>query len=218
MTGAKKAFKQNKADVERLLEIHQDVGGSGPGRKHGLEVLNKSAIVFVTAAWEAYVEDVASEAFELLLNGDTAPNDWPGKVRGLVSRTLRDSKDDLALWNLAGTGWKDVLRDHRTAIYERWVGKLDTPKAQKVTELFSDLLGLTSIRSSWSWQGMSPEKAAAKLDAYITVRGAIAHRTKFDDAIGKGWVRDYLAHVERLVDATDAAVRAHVKKITSSSS
>ena len=46
---ARQAFDRNVMDVERLLEIHADVGGDVQGRRFGLEVLNKSAVVLITA-------------------------------------------------------------------------------------------------------------------------------------------------------------------------
>ena len=47
-------FEANAADVSRLLEIHKYFGGDAKGRRFRLEVLNKSAIVLITAIWEAY--------------------------------------------------------------------------------------------------------------------------------------------------------------------
>jgi len=56
------AFRQSCQDINRLVKLHTRVGGDAPGRRFGLEVLNKSAIVLITAIWEAYCEDLASEA------------------------------------------------------------------------------------------------------------------------------------------------------------
>jgi hypothetical protein len=58
-------FDENCEDVERLLTIHQDLAGNTPGRKYGVEVLNKSAIVLICAYWEAYNEDILHEALVL---------------------------------------------------------------------------------------------------------------------------------------------------------
>ncbi|HEY4809492.1 MAG TPA: HEPN domain-containing protein [Solirubrobacteraceae bacterium] len=62
------AFEENCGDVERLLDIHRELAGDGPGKKHGFEVLNKSAVVLMCAAWEAYCEDIAAEAIDHLVN------------------------------------------------------------------------------------------------------------------------------------------------------
>ena len=61
---ARKAYDANANDIERLLELHMQIGGGAPGRRYGLEVLNKSAVVLVTAFWEAYCEDIAAEGLE----------------------------------------------------------------------------------------------------------------------------------------------------------
>lgn len=59
---ARKRFDENCGDVTRLLEIHGQIAGDAPGRKYRLEVLNKSAVVLITAFWEAYCEDIAAES------------------------------------------------------------------------------------------------------------------------------------------------------------
>jgi RiboL-PSP-HEPN len=61
---ARIAFRENVKDVQRLLDLHKDKGGIAQGRRYGLEVLNKSAIVLLTSFWEAYCEDIAAEALE----------------------------------------------------------------------------------------------------------------------------------------------------------
>ena len=50
-------MRENMREVNRLLEIHWELTGGQPGRRHGVEVLNKSAIVLITACWESLVED-----------------------------------------------------------------------------------------------------------------------------------------------------------------
>src|SRR5438128_1490612 len=81
---ARKALDENAGDIDRLLEIHTKLGGSGVGRRHQLEVLNKSALVLLTANWEAYCEDIAAEALEHLIQHSKAPEDLPKGIRQLV--------------------------------------------------------------------------------------------------------------------------------------
>ena len=64
---ARHAFDQSAKDIERLLEIHQALGGDAKGRRHRLEVLNKSAVVLITAIWEAYCENLAAEALRNII-------------------------------------------------------------------------------------------------------------------------------------------------------
>jgi RiboL-PSP-HEPN len=51
-----------------LRDLHSEIGGTSPGRRYGLEVLNKSAVVLITAIWEAFCEDLASEAVEFVVD------------------------------------------------------------------------------------------------------------------------------------------------------
>ena len=60
-SNAKQKFDKNCEDINKLLEFHESSGGSSPGRRYGLEVLNKSAVVLICAIWEAYCEDIAAE-------------------------------------------------------------------------------------------------------------------------------------------------------------
>lgn len=69
---ARKAFDESCHDIHRLLEIHSELGSPGPGRSYKrkplkIEVLNKSAIILITAIWEAYCEDIVLEGVEHLL-------------------------------------------------------------------------------------------------------------------------------------------------------
>lgn len=210
-------FEANKVDIDRLWAIHETIAGSGPGRKHDVEVLNRSAIVFITACWEAYVEDVATEAFDFLLAQAASANVIPAKVRTLASKELIEAADKRRVWELADGGWRTVLANHRGAVMDRWVASLNTPKARQVDDLFEDLVGLAALSSHWSWQSMSAENAKTKLDGYITARGQIAHRVHHDDTVYKSWGTDFLHHVEKLVEKTDKVVSEHLLSLVNKS-
>jgi hypothetical protein len=214
---AKSNFEQQKRDIDQLWAIHQEVAGQGAGRKHGVDVLNRAAIVFITACWESYIEDVCLEAFDFLLSNATDPSAFPNRVKTLASEELRSNPDKNQIWNLAGYGWKQVLQTHREAAKKRWLGKLNTPKTEQVNELFRELLGLPNLSDSWSWQGINSQQASEKLDQYIVVRGNIAHRTTHDANVYKLWGTDYLSHAERLVVKTDEHVRGHVNDLIQAS-
>ena len=108
-SGAKNRFDQQKGDIDQLWVIHQEFAGQGAGRKHGVEVINRAAIVFITACWESYVEDVCLEAFDFLLANASYPENFPARVRTLASKALRENPDQTQIWRLAGEGWKQVL-------------------------------------------------------------------------------------------------------------
>lgn len=63
MPSASKAdFDRNALDIENIWNIHGKASGTGKGRKHKVEILNRAVVVFIYACWEAYVEDVLREA------------------------------------------------------------------------------------------------------------------------------------------------------------
>jgi hypothetical protein len=203
-------FEENRADVERLWEIHEEVGGDGVGARHNVQVLNKAAIVFTTAAWEAYIEDVATEAFDFLLVNAPSATTFPAAVRVLAAKEIRESSDQRRVWELADTGWRGVLIDHRGAVLKNWIKFFNTPKTDPVDALFSELIGLRSIHQHWVWQNMTAEQAKEKLDRYIVVRGEIAHRVQHAESVRKSWSTDFLSHVQRLVEKTDAEVATFI--------
>jgi hypothetical protein len=211
-SAARAAFAENKADIDRLWQIHEEVAGKGPGRKHDVEVLNRAAVVMITACWESFVEDVALEAFDYLVANAPTADKIPGKVQSLATQDIVKEKDPAKLWALADTGWRAVLQAHRAGVKQTWVDSLNTPKTKQVESLFESLLGIRSLPASWHWKGISAEDAQKKLDGYITLRGQIAHRLKHNSTVYKNWSADYLQHVERLVEKTDNAVAAHLKK------
>jgi hypothetical protein len=105
---AKAIFVSNCADVDRLVEIHKDIAGDAPGRKYGVEVLNKSAIVLICAFWEAYIEDVVAEGLAAIVTNAPDPGSLPEKLRKIVAKSIKTDVNELSPWALAGDGWKAV--------------------------------------------------------------------------------------------------------------
>lgn len=206
-------FSENKADVDRLWEIHAEVAGDGVGRKHGVDVLNRAAVVLITSCWEAYVEDVALEGFDFLLDEATSADMIPNKVQALVGESVRASESRLAAWELADQGWRKVLRSYRDKVKQTWLDEFNTPKTEPVDKLFERVLGLRQLSSNWTWRGMSSEQAGRKLDKYIKIRGQIVHRVQHDERVYKRWGANYLDHIARLVEATEKATNRHLHRV-----
>jgi hypothetical protein len=211
---ARNLFKENAADIERLLALHQGIGGTLPGRRYGLEVLNKSAIVLITAFWEAYCEDIAAEGLEHIIKHGTSPDPLPKEIKQSIAKDLKDNKNELSVWDLSGDGWKKILKDRLELLKNQRNKKLNTPKTQNIDELFQHSMGLSSVSSSWKWPKMTVVKARAKLDKYVTLRGEIAHRGIAAEAVTKKNVEDYFKFIKVLVSKTDNAVDFHVREIT----
>lgn len=104
------------------------------------------------------------EAFDFHLANASHPDNFPASVRTLASKALRENPDQTQIWRPAGEGWKLVLRDHREAAKAKWLDELNTPKTPQVIGLFKELIGLSNLLESWSWQRMTSQQASDKLD------------------------------------------------------
>jgi len=188
----------NMRQVIRLLQIHSQVTKPGPGRKHDVDVLHKSAIVLIVACWEAFVEDLAEEALSVLIQHATRHSVFPDDVLERVASKCGGKK----AWDLAGDGWRTVMRDHYLEVLAKTTGKLNTPKTEQVNELFDKVLGLKKVSSGWKWPGASAAQAARRLDALVTLRGSIAHRVEATAQVRKKTVNDARKLVVRLAVTT----------------
>ena len=209
-SNASAKFVENSREVEYLSLIHKRSGGESRGRrKPELEVLNKSAVVLITACWEAYVEDVAREAFGFMLKNAPRPAAFTSIVRELAAKPLlRKGRTESRIWKLAGEGWRVVLRLH----CDRVLKQLHSPKSNNVDEVFFHLLGLRKVSNSWNWPRMSAEAARLKLDKYVDIRLKIAHRASYPDPVQKWWAKDYQNHVTRLAGKTDRVLSLRIRQ------
>ncbi|MFE7111154.1 HEPN domain-containing protein [Streptomyces sp. NPDC057575] len=211
---ARIAFSKNCEDVDRLLEIHVDITGDAPGRRWKVESLNKSAIVLLTAFWEAFCEDLAAEALTHLVDHAPDASALPQPLQQLVAKELKADKHDLAIWQLAGDGWRTVLSSRLQRLQEERNRKLNTPKTPQINDLFSRAVGIEDVSKKWYWPGMTVERAQDKLNDFITLRGEIAHRGSAANSVTKPQVNEYYNHVTRLVDRTEKHVAVEISQST----
>lgn len=199
----------NMQSIKSLIGIHVRLTGSGPGRRRGVEVLNRAGIVLIVACWEAYVEDLAGAAFDELMRRAKKHTAFPPKVLTSASRALKEDKDDSRVWKLADDGWKGILQNHREALLRKYVGRLNTPKPDQVDLLFEGLVGL-KLSNCWTWGNMSATKARETLEQLVSKRGEIAHRVLTKDPVWKRDVREAWTFVNRLMFLSSNAVGDHI--------
>jgi len=207
------ALLENTEEVGRLVELHEEKTGTRPGRRFGVEILNKSAIVLLTACWEAFVEDTASAGFEFILQETTDPSKLPKHIRQRVAKLLKEDKHELKLWELAEGGWRNVLRAYKQQMLSAYLSFFHTPKAGNVDELFSALLDLPKLSDNWSWQNMPAQAARQRLADFIELRGYIAHRVKARQVVHKVAVTDYRSFINHLAVRSANVVRDHVHSL-----
>lgn len=215
---ARKRFNDNAADIERLLELHVESGGTSPGRRRGLEVLNKSAIVLITSFCEAYCEDIAAEGLEHIVKHAASSDSLPKEIKQSIAKELKLDQNELSVWSLSGDGWKEVLKNRLERFQEQRNKRLNAPRTRNIDDFFFHALGLSSISSSWRWaRKMTVTRAREKLDKYVSLRGEIAHRGAAAKSVTKVHVEDYFDFIKRLVTKTGGAVSSHAREVTGKS-
>lgn len=211
---ARRAFDSNCEDVERLLEVHTSLTGTGPGRRHQVEVLNKASVVLITAFWEAYCEDIAAEGVRHLVKHATSATDLPDHLKKLIAKEISEKKHDLAAWELADDGWRAFVEARLTTIEIERNRRLNTPKTAQIDELFARSLGIEQISKEWAWPRNPAAKNCSKLDAFVTLRGSIAHRGSAAGGVRKKDAVDYYTLVKNLVAKTGGCVNSTVREST----
>jgi hypothetical protein len=211
----RQAFDKNVGDIHQLLKFHADKGGNAKGRRYGLEVLNKSAIVLITAYWEAYCEDIAAEALQHIIDHAASADKLPSDLKKLIARDLKNDKHELAIWRLSDDGWRAIIKGRLAKLQEGRNRRLNTPRSDQIDELFRMAVGIPAISDAWQWpKKMTVARAKAKLDGFVTLRGAIAHRGSSATSVKKSQVTDYFEFIKRLAAKTGGKVKSHVKAIT----
>ena len=191
-------FEKNISDVKRLLEIHKILTGPGRGYRKNVEVLNKSCTVLLVACWEAFLEELATKAFDYMINNSKDCFIFPNKVLTTASEELKKDSDSTKIWLLAGMGWKKVLEQHKDKTLKKFIERFNTPSPEKIKYLFHNLIGLSDVTQFWYWKGMSIKQANAKLDKLVKLRGEIAHKVQTPNAVDKACVYDYMKFIYRI--------------------
>jgi RiboL-PSP-HEPN len=211
---ARRAFDQNAKDVTRLLEIHEHLGGDGPGRRYRLEVLNKSAIVLITAIWEAYCEDIASEALNHLVKHLSNGSALPKELKKRIAKEIKELPNEIAIWDLADSGWKAIVEARLGPWTKETNRKFNTAKSDNIDQLFLNTIGLDTVSKAWQWKKMTAQNARKKLDSYVELRGAIAHRGSSASTCTKTQVEAYFIHVQHLVSNTGGEISKFLRNVT----
>ena len=208
-SNSRKEFDENFEDIEMLLDIE---GGlrlfdkeDGKSSEDVIDVLYRSAIVLMVSHWEAYVEDICSEALKVLVSNTKEASKLPKEIKKQVAKEVEKTKNEIELWKLADKGWKKYLKNRLGSFKERRDRSFNTPKSTQTEEFIYKTLGLSKITSSWKFKGYSPIECKEKLDNLITIRGQIAHRGKLDQGISKKWLTEYIEFLKN---------NTHIKKTT----
>ena len=208
---------ENWNEILNLVEIQEERPLKGTAFQKRIDVLNKAAIVLLVASWEAFVEDLAKNAFDHLIENAESPTDFPNKVLSLSVKDIHENQDRTKMWKLAGDGWIDVLKAHRKKVVDQYIGRLNTPRVKQVDNLFLDIIGYKKISSFWKWRGMPHKTALNKLESLINLRGEIAHRVKSSKKVRKNDIVNYARFISRISVITSNRVGVFIYNRTKKS-
>jgi hypothetical protein len=214
---ARITLDDNKDDLERLWELHEQVAGPTPGRKYNVDVLNRAAVVMVCAAWEAYCEDIVSEAIRIITVDCQNSSLLPPVLRTFIGKKVKTAQNDQSPWDMAGDGWRAVVQVNAADAIKKLTGSWNTPKTAQVNELFKVSLGISEISKKWKWAKNPSTSTEGRLDDFVTLRGEIAHRLKPADSVRKKHGTDFYDFVCRVADIIDTEVHAVIVAATSKS-
>ncbi|MEK4091711.1 HEPN domain-containing protein [Viridibacillus sp. FSL H8-0110] len=190
----------NLKDIERLLDNHETVKGTGKG-KRALDHITRSTILLLVASWELYIEEVVIESVEILIEKLDNPINLPNAVKKSISNYVKNDKNELAAFKLAGEGWKNIYRELIVAETDR----LNTPKKDPINILFNRYLGLVNVSQYWKTNS---------LNTIVTHRGQIAHRVKSINYVTVNEVELYIEEIKQHVIETDKILCSYLKRIT----
>ncbi len=196
MTIAHDNFSLALGDVTNLMGFHAEHGGDGPGRRPvRLQSLNKSAVVLLCAAWESYVESVILEVAYASIHQAAGPDEMLQSIQTLTARHIKDAKDERVWRSAAGDGWRDLSR----SVVRNKLWGFNTPKRHQVELLFRQILGVKDVDRNWEWHRSPAPQPSQRLDAFVALRGSIAHGERRAEAVRKRDVDEGVNLTTRLV-------------------
>ena len=214
---ARVAFTQNVEDIHQLLELQEPLNLADDQSAANFEVLNKSAIVLLTAFWESYCEDIASEGLEHIVQNSSSSADLPTSLKKQIATEIKNAPNELEVWKISDQGWKIYLKGRLSDYREKRNRRLNTPKTAVVDELFRTTLGINNMSQTWNLsEDLSVRESITRLDKMVELRGAIAHRGTSHETVTRAHVESYLVFIAKLAARTGRTVNRHVKKITKS--
>ncbi len=219
-------FDENFEDIERLVDLgdimsYFDKEGGEDSDKDDLDkdidVLYRAAVVLMVSHWEAYVENICSEALSALVENVNKSDDLPKEIKKQVANEIKETKNEIEIWKIADDGWKKYLREKLLNYKEVRDRSFNTPKSAQTEEFVNKVVGLPKITESWVFDDFTAKKSKEKLDNLIEIRGQIAHRGKLGQKISKEWLLCHVKFLRKIVSKTGGKINMHIKKATGQS-
>lgn len=184
-------YEFNVMDARRLLQAHALMVEGKPGKK-GFGHITRSGVVMLCAAWESYQEAVIVEGVKYVAGELGSPKSLPKSVKKYISAHVKADKNELRPLDLAGDGWRDIYLGLAKSSTEN----LNTPKSDRLVELFDRLLGIADIAALWT-------VGSQAIDDFVSVRGEIAHNGRNAPYTKASTLKMYIDMIDRAVREQD---------------
>lgn len=89
--------------------------------------------------------------------------------------------------------------------------RFHNPSSDKTKKLYKDYLGLDDVTEFWKWNNYEPEKAKAKLNEFIKLRGDVVHHSKDvvqAHPVSKDELSKCIKFLDGLVEAFDKSLES----------
>lgn len=187
-------------EVEKILSAHKELRNGKKGPDSQKSIL-RSGVLFLCAAWEVYCEDVVKECADKILESvddpEKLPNDMKAQLKAAVHHANVVESKPL---RLAGLGWRTVYREEVESACRRF----NTPRSDKLNDLFKKWVGFRDVSSVWSI-------GSKEIDAFVSVRGEIAHRGSESPPVTQDQLRHFKSIIAKSIIETDDALYEYLK-------
>lgn len=190
-------------DIHRLMEAYYTANKKKKRGKRALDHFTRSSILLLVAAWETYIEELLVESVNMICLKIGDPHSLPNPVKKNLTKYVEEHKNELKAFQLSGDKWKIIYVEYA----EIMTNQLNTPKKNKVDELFKNFLGVECVSSQWGKS--SP-------DFIVEVRGTIAHKVRSENYLQSKVVEAFIEEIESFVTKTDIAIYHYLTQLLES--
>lgn len=185
-------------DVDNLLARHANADGKAGKPSTDEAPLSRAAVLIMYAAWEVYFEESLIEAVDRIASLSLSL--LPQATKDYLKRYVGGDP-----WALAGDGWRDALRE-QVALKVRGASEgghgVNDASPAVIISLQESILG-TSPFADVRWNNQSPEQIQDRLDAFINLRGEIAHTGRTAKKIWHGEIKTMVKFVAKVAREAD---------------
>ena len=210
-------FDRNLKDVEKLLDMYEASEQlfriDGKEIPEGYDIALKSSLVLLVTCWEAYIEDIVTEAIEHLSEHLDDPSKLPELHKEYLVKHLQ-SKGKKSYWELAGDGWKNVIADNLKKTKGQRDFNFKSPKSEETTAFIKNNLGIENISSIWRFNDKTAEENSQILDKLVEKRGMIAHRLTLDNPVSIEAIKSAIKFYKNLAKRTGGKIHEAMRETT----